>query len=565
MFGIDADSYARSIYAPQEETSAKMTGSIAVKLNDLLYDTDDVNNFEKAIKRLDERRAFYKKKRGDKDEISNTVREIEDLDGKIQNCEDCIAETQRLRTENLTLGGEIADVEKKIAAVDEKIKAAHKISGYNALKNGYNKLRQEIQARENLFGGNIPSEEEINERYKDLQKLESIQYRIRETDLDQNEKAEYAALKEQFAQSPKEGKKSVPFYLYAPGAAAAVMLIAGILLISSSLPAALAILAVSLICAVAVAGLLLKNYFSQKINAQTEMLGKQRYNILTQKVNQIEARRSELSSEAERITRKINGFLSVFNLQNGETPTAEKLDGIKKRLSEYKWLKQQEAAERQKIEDYIRENNITKEHINSQQDEQTLNNIKSRYQFELNDRKERLIRNTERIEALSKEAEKLTSYRERKQGRQEYLSRCKFNCAMLDKATEFLEKAKENLSARYLSKMQQSFVKYASFMAGEGIGKAALSSDLDVCLEYNGENKQSEYFSKGYRSIFQICARLALIESLFGNEKPFIILDDPFVNLDDGKVGNALKILKDLSQNIQIIYLVCHSSRIIGG
>jgi uncharacterized protein YhaN len=113
--------------------------------------------------------------------------------------------------------------------------------------------------------------------------------------------------------------------------------------------------------------------------------------------------------------------------------------------------------------------------------------------------------------------------------------------------------------------MQQSFVKYASFMAGEGIGKAALSSDLDVCLEYNGENKQSEYFSKGYRSIFQICARLALIESLFGNEKPFIILDDPFVNLDDGKVGNALKILKDLSQNIQIIYLVCHSSRIIGG
>ena len=58
-----------------------------------------------------------------------------------------------------------------------------------------------------------------------------------------------------------------------------------------------------------------------------------------------------------------------------------------------------------------------------------------------------------------------------------------------------------------------------------------------------------------------ISLRLALVDSIFKKEKPFLILDDPFVNLDEEKMKNTLNLIKEISKNFQIIYFVCHNSR----
>ena len=52
-----------------------------------------------------------------------------------------------------------------------------------------------------------------------------------------------------------------------------------------------------------------------------------------------------------------------------------------------------------------------------------------------------------------------------------------------------------------------------------------------------------------------------LIDALFTKEKPFLILDDPFVNLDDEHTGRALKLLEEITRQYQVIYLVCNSGR----
>lgn len=52
-----------------------------------------------------------------------------------------------------------------------------------------------------------------------------------------------------------------------------------------------------------------------------------------------------------------------------------------------------------------------------------------------------------------------------------------------------------------------------------------------------------------------------MIDALFDREKPFLILDDPFVNLDDARIRRALGMLRQLSTEHQILYLVCNSSR----
>lgn len=50
-------------------------------------------------------------------------------------------------------------------------------------------------------------------------------------------------------------------------------------------------------------------------------------------------------------------------------------------------------------------------------------------------------------------------------------------------------------------------------------------------------------------------------DALFENEAPMLILDDPFVNLDDSRLKKALELLDLLANHRQIIYLTCHSSR----
>lgn len=60
-----------------------------------------------------------------------------------------------------------------------------------------------------------------------------------------------------------------------------------------------------------------------------------------------------------------------------------------------------------------------------------------------------------------------------------------------------------------------------------------------------------------------LCMHLALVDTLFGEETPCLILDDPFVNLDDEHTQRALSILTTLAKTHQILYLVCNSSRCI--
>ena len=65
------------------------------------------------------------------------------------------------------------------------------------------------------------------------------------------------------------------------------------------------------------------------------------------------------------------------------------------------------------------------------------------------------------------------------------------------------------------------------------------------------------------QDMLNICMRLSLADALYDGEKPMLILDDPFVNLDDDRLINAMELLKKLAEDRQIIYLTCHSSRVL--
>jgi len=125
---------------------------------------------------------------------------------------------------------------------------------------------------------------------------------------------------------------------------------------------------------------------------------------------------------------------------------------------------------------------------------------------------------------------------------------------------EMLKKADENLKVKYREPLQLSLNKYLSKISNVDI-KAQIDIDLNVLVLEKGGQKDTDFYSKGYQNLIEICKRFALTDVLFRGEKPFIILDDPFYNLDEVKIKNALSLINELSSEYQIIYFICHSSR----
>ena len=126
-------------------------------------------------------------------------------------------------------------------------------------------------------------------------------------------------------------------------------------------------------------------------------------------------------------------------------------------------------------------------------------------------------------------------------------------------AKRFLLKAKENMAARYLEPVERGCRYYLSILGGKETLRFA--ADGSPFCEENGRFRELDYYSAGSRELVGFCTRIALVDAVFAKEKPTLLLDDPFVNLDDEKTDKAKRLLKELSKRYQIIYFTCKKER----
>ena len=133
--------------------------------------------------------------------------------------------------------------------------------------------------------------------------------------------------------------------------------------------------------------------------------------------------------------------------------------------------------------------------------------------------------------------------------------------ALLDQARAFLEQARENLSLRYLNAVRLGFDNYSARLLRGDWPRPAVQPDLSPAVERNGEVRELSSFSAGESDLLMFCMRLALADALFQDEKAFLILDDPFVNLDDGNAAKARQVLQAIARDHQILYLTCGGGR----
>jgi uncharacterized protein YhaN len=154
-------------------------------------------------------------------------------------------------------------------------------------------------------------------------------------------------------------------------------------------------------------------------------------------------------------------------------------------------------------------------------------------------------------EEVAAEAERLTMWREQ-------LAVLQRRHRVLDatlRAIERAESATMKTATRYL---EGHMVRDVSTVTGGRYRRVRVddrSLDIDVHAPERGDWVPVSTLSQGTLDLVYLTARLGLVRLVTGDRRPPLVLDDPFVTLDDERATRALALLKRVADDFQIIYL----------
>ena len=177
---------------------------------------------------------------------------------------------------------------------------------------------------------------------------------------------------------------------------------------------------------------------------------------------------------------------------------------------------------------------------------------------ELYDRRAKLEASAKR---LSQSIEEHNTYSAELENCIEQEAEEKRRLSILEKTLEFLLSAKTAMTQKYAAKVEEAFKKYSQGFIAQNLQNLDVSPDLELSVKNNAIARETDFFSSGERGVMDVCLRLALVDSMFKKEKPFLILDDPFSLMDKENLSDALALVKEAANDKQIIYFTCHQSR----
>lgn len=131
----------------------------------------------------------------------------------------------------------------------------------------------------------------------------------------------------------------------------------------------------------------------------------------------------------------------------------------------------------------------------------------------------------------------------------------------LVKTKEYLEKAKTQFTSKYTKPVMDGFKKYCSLLTNSTSEAYHMDANINLTLEEKGMQRDIGMLSEGTKDLAGICMRMAFADAIFKDMRPFILMDDPFVNFDENKTLCALNFLEKIKDGYQIIYFTCHPSR----
>ena len=326
----------------------------------------------------------------------------------------------------------------------------------------------------------------------------------------------------------------------------------------------LPLLAVSVVAAVA--GIVLLVVRKVQVSKEEEKVRALRVKHLEEErklrgpVEEIQKTMEEASKEASRIEQETKGFLEQYQMVPGEKDARTCLYELRSQLQEYERLRSRAGKKRELFE---QEHNM-KELAAVEKCPYSLDELNSMIR-DVDERSEDI---REAIEQYHHQLEDLQDQLDIRDEKEQQLSICRQEqeeeqhlYETLRLTGEFLQNAKEQFSARYLGPIENGFGKYYTLLTGDKEKDWMVDANIEVQMKEQGEMRETKWLSAGYQDLLGICMRLALVDAMYPKEKPFLVLDDPFVNLDEEKMAHGNELFGKISGEYQILYFTCHASR----
>lgn len=282
------------------------------------------------------------------------------------------------------------------------------------------------------------------------------------------------------------------------------------------------------------------------------------YNRFTEQIS----KKAKTKADRQKLESEIEAYLEEYGCDPKEDYT-QSLSRLKSSLAECGFAKENLDNARTKKVQFETENDM--ENILSA-DEcpyslDELNDMISKVETSLEDIRSSLTQYARQMDDLQEQLDMRDEKEQEYRNCQQIQAEEKHKYEILKLTSDYLLKAKEQFTARYMAPIANGFQKYFGILTENTDRNWQVDANISLKVKEQGQLRDVRTMSAGYQDLIGICMRLALVDAMYPDEKPFLILDDPFVNLDDEKLARGKQMLIALEREYQVIYFTCHGSR----
>lgn len=154
-------------------------------------------------------------------------------------------------------------------------------------------------------------------------------------------------------------------------------------------------------------------------------------------------------------------------------------------------------------------------------------------------------------EAVAAAAERLAAARERLAADERRARILRTTLERLDAA----EAATMRKAARFLEGWMSGYIARISGGRYRRVLVDEAELGISVWAPERGDWVPAEQLSQGTRDALYLAARLGLVRQVTQDRRPPLVFDDPFLTLDDVRAGEAVRLLREIAADHQVIYL----------
>jgi len=163
-----------------------------------------------------------------------------------------------------------------------------------------------------------------------------------------------------------------------------------------------------------------------------------------------------------------------------------------------------------------------------------------------------------RVEANGVDAEQVAGHAERLVGWQEELATLQRRARVYERTLREIEGAEQATMRTATRFLERRMVGDLDRITGGRYRRVAVDDktlDIRLFAPEKGDWVDVRSLSQGTLDLVYLAARLGLVRLVTGDRRPPLVLDDPFVTLDDDRAMRALELLREIAHDFQVIYL----------